>query len=108
MDIEYNSRVSTTIIKEQWYRNWKFPLIPIMKIIEPDQYNTWWFSFKWLFLTIWSLDSPSFEIAIVASTHWGIGVTAIVPYTRIVLCIPCPMFVENFIHKYFYRKPNKP
>jgi len=45
---------------------------------------------------MWTLDHIDFECAIVFSDHWGVGVTAILPYLRIAICIPIP---EGFFSK---------
>ena len=91
--------------KQKWYKNGEFPLIPIFEIKKGNEYNTNGFSFAWLFLKIWTLDGFDFELSFGISTHWGIGITALVPYLRIILCIPCPMFLEILVQKYLWRHP---
>jgi hypothetical protein len=46
-------------------------------------------SFHWLFFRIWTRDSFDFELALVFDpSHWGIGITALLPYLRFVCTIP--------------------
>jgi hypothetical protein len=89
----------------KWYKKNIFPLIPIIETREEDKYNTSHFSFRWLFITIWSIDSFCFEISIVADTHWGIGVVGLFPYFRWVLTIPCPEKFGMWIQKHLCRSP---
>lgn len=91
--------------KKKWYRNEVFPLLPILSIKKSDYHNTSGFTFHWLFLKLWSLDAFTFELAFNISTHWGIGITAIVPYLRIVFCIPCPMRLGIKIDRLLNRRP---
>ncbi len=76
--------------KEKWYSTYRFPLIPVYTYRKGDKYNTKSLSFRWLFFTFWTLDSFQFELSFVIDTHWGIGITGILPYFRWTLCIPCP------------------
>lgn len=86
-----------------WYKNDRFSLLPKLKLKKADKENTSSFIFNWLFIKIWSLDSFQFEIAFVISEHWGIGFTMILPYIRIVCCIPLPYNWD----KNLYRRPPK-
>lgn len=88
----------------KWYRNFKFPLIPIVIFRKASEYDTGSFSVHWLFFQCWTLDSFEFELAIVASTHWGLGIIGILPYLRLVFTIPCPDGLTVFLYKYFWRK----
>lgn len=85
--------------EEKWYNKNIFPLVPILEIAKSDEHNTSGFTFKWMFITLWTLDTPSVEVAVVADTHWGIGVVGILPYLRWVFTIPCPEKVSMWIHK---------
>ena len=76
--------------KEKWYNKNVFPLVPVITIRKANEHNTSSFTFRWLFFTIWTLDSFSFELSVVATTHWGIGFIGILPYIRWVVAIPCP------------------
>lgn len=92
----------------RWYNNPNFPLIPIWWTRPADEYNTSSWSFSWLFIKLWSLDSFQFELAFnFDPTHWGLGVTAIVPYIRIVVCIPFPLRVHMWWFKYLHRSVKK-
>lgn len=92
----------------KWYNHPNFPLIPIWDTRPEDEYNTSSWSFSWLFIKLWTLDSFEFEVAFnFDPTHWGIGVTAIVPYLRIVLCIPFPQKFHIWWWKNMCRRPNK-
>lgn len=89
----------------KWYTSERFPLIPVLKTKKATEHNTSWFSFSWLFINLWSLDSPEVEISFVMSWHWGIGFTAILPYLRLTMCIPCPMKLTVWIQRNLWRKP---
>ena len=91
--------------KEKWYNKNIFPLIPVIQIKKADQHNTSSFSFRWLFFTIWTLDSFQFEFTIVANTHWGVGVIGLLPYLRWVITIPCPEKLGIWIDRKLSRKP---
>lgn len=84
---------------KKWYNHFKFPLIPIFQKRKADTHNSKWFSFDWLFLRLWSRDSFDFEIALTISSHWGIGVTMLLPYLRLVFCLPCPDKLSMWIYK---------
>jgi len=89
--------------KQKWYNMNIFSLVPILEIKKADQHNTSGFTFRWLFFTVWTLDSPSFEFAIVADTHWGIGFIGLLPYLRWIATIPCPEKLGIWIHRKFSR-----
>ena len=89
----------------KWYNHYSFSLIPVFQAKKADYYNTANFNFRWLFLQIWSLDSFAFELALNCDTHWGIGITAIIPYLRIRFTIPCPIKLDFLITRYLNRKP---
>jgi hypothetical protein len=93
---------------KKWYNSYKFPLIPQLQIKKGDEYNTPRYNFHWLLIKIWSLDSFEFEIAFTISDHWGIGIIAIVPYTRMVFAIPFPDKFSYWICHHLFRKPKKP
>ena len=91
--------------ERKWYQNQTFPLLPYVTTRKPDTHNTWSFSFEWLFFKIWSRDSFDFELAIVFDPgHWGIGVTALLPYLRLVCCIPTHWKVSRVWSKWTSRK----
>lgn len=89
----------------KWYNHTTFSLIPMLQIKKSNEFNTSGFSFRWLFLEMWSLDSFAFELALNVDTHWGIGFTAIIPYLRIKFTIPCPQNVGSWINNNLDRKP---
>jgi hypothetical protein len=89
----------------KWYRNPKFSLLPILTIKPANEHNTAEFSFDWLFLRLWTLDAFGFELAIVADSHWGIGVNGILPYVRWVCCIPCPERLGMWLQTTLWRRP---
>ena len=91
--------------KEEWYNKYIFPLVPIIRKRSGDKYNTSSFYFKWLFFSFWTLDFFSFEISLVADTHWGIGFTALLPYSRVIICLPCPIGLGFKIDELLKRKP---
>lgn len=97
--------VASTHKPRKWYNAYSFPLIPVFKIRKPDQYNTGGFSFDWLFIKLWSLDAVGFEVSLQLDTHWGVGVTAIVPYLRLVFCIPCPRQLSYWVQRHLWRRP---
>lgn len=90
--------------EEKWYNRNIFPLIPLLKIKKSDEFNTNGFTFRWLFFTIWSLDSFGFEFSLVATTHWGIGFIGIIPYIRWVVAIPCPERIGILIDRKLCRR----
>lgn len=96
---------SGTIRKQRWYNRGVFPLVPVIEIKKADEYNTRGFVFRWLFFTIWSLDHPEFEVSLVASTHWGIGLVGVLFYLRWVITIPCTDKVAIWIYRNIDRKP---
>lgn len=87
----------------KWYNKYLFPLIPTLEIRKADKNNTWNFTFKWLIFTIWTIDSPSFELSVVADTHWGIGIVGLLPFFRWIIAIPCPEKLGMWINKHFSR-----
>lgn len=89
----------------KWYTNYTFPLVPVLTTKKTDEHNTSGFSFHWLFFRVWSLDAFDFELALVADTHWGIGLTAKLPYLRIVACIPFPESLAIKVQRYLWRHP---
>jgi hypothetical protein len=89
---------------QKWYSKQIFPLVPLLEIKKEDEYNTSGFTFRWLFLTVWVLDSFKFEFAIVADTHWGIGFVGILPYLRWVFAIPCPVKLGIWIDNKLQRQ----
>jgi len=90
--------------KQKWYNKNVFPLVPVLEIKKADEHNTGGFTFRWLIFTFWTLDSFSFEASIVCDTHWGLGLTAILPYLRAVICIPCPEKISIYIDKKLSRR----
>ncbi|SFC81118.1 hypothetical protein SAMN05421780_11056 [Flexibacter flexilis DSM 6793] len=89
--------------KQKWYSMDIFSLVPVFEYIKADEQSTSNFCFRWLFFTVWTIDSLEFEIAIVASTHWGIGVIGLLPYFRWCVCIPCPDKLGIWIDRNFSR-----
>lgn len=92
-------------LRNKWYNSYKFPIVPQLRTKPGDFHNTPGFTFEWLILKIWSLDSPGFEIALNCDTHFGIGVTAILPYLRVVLCVPLPQKFSEWSMNNLWRKP---
>jgi len=90
----------------KWYNKHIFPLIPTLEFKKANVYNTSGFTFKWLIFTIWTIDSPSFELTIVANTHWGIGIIGLLPFFRWVIAIPCPEKLGMWIDRNFSRSRN--
>lgn len=88
---------------KKWYNHYKFPLIPVLQTRKANSHNTSWFAFDWLIIRIWSRDAFDFEIAFTASTHWGIGITMLLPYLRLAFCLPCPEKLGMWIDKYTSR-----
>ncbi len=95
-----------------WYNNPRFSLVPRIRFKCSEKPKGNWdsgitsrFHFDWLFLHIWTLDIPGFEIGFVADTHWGIGIVGILPYLRWTICIPCPEKWTSWIYRNLQRKP---
>ena len=91
--------------KEKWYNKNVFPLVPVITVRESNEHNTSNFTFRWLFFTFWSLDAFQFELAFNISTHWGIGITFLLPYLRGCIGIPCPERLGIFIDRKLHRRP---
>jgi len=94
-------------IKRTWYNNYTFPLIPTIKSVKADEHNTHSFLFHWLVFKFWTLDSFSFEISFVITSHWGIGFIGILPYLRWAIAIPFPENAAMWSQKYLWRKPKE-
>jgi hypothetical protein len=92
---------------KKWYKRNIFPIIPIIETRKGNKYNTDSFSFRWLFITIWTIDSFCFELSLVANNHWGIGIIGLFPYFRFAFTIPCPISVGMWTQKNLDRKPIK-
>jgi hypothetical protein len=91
--------------ERKWYNNEIFPLIPYITTKKSNEHNTSCFSFHWLFFKIWSLDTFNFELALVVDpSHWGVGITAILPYLRFVCTIPTHWKVGMVWDKWTSRK----
>lgn len=89
----------------KWYNNHKFPLIASIITTRGDEQNTSNFSFHWLLLQVWSMDSFAFEFAVVFDpTHWGVGITIILPYLRIVFTIPPNQKIMTWWMKTLWRR----
>lgn len=89
----------------RWYEKDVFPLVPQLKTRKGDAWNTRGFTFKWLFLTAWTLDAPQFELTLVCSSHWGIGFIGVLPYLRWSLTIPMPSTISSWCYKHLWRRP---
>jgi len=96
----------------RWWNNPTFPLVPVLNVrksIKPagnwDSGTCRGFTLSWLGLAIWTLENPSFELAIVADFHWGIGVTGIIPYLRWKVTIPPPAALQTWAYKNLNRRP---
>jgi len=87
----------------KWYTNYTFPLVPVIWYRNDDEHNTFNWDFHWMFFRLWTRDAFDFEVALTVGTQWGIGVTALLPYLRIVICIPCPEILGAKIQKHLWR-----
>ncbi len=106
MSKNYINEGTTGIIKKiKWYNNPIFPLIPSLITRKKDKYNTKGFTFTWLGIKVWSLDTFSFEVGAVIDTHWGVGLIGILPYIRWVCCIPISEKLGFKINNLLNRKP---
>lgn len=88
----------------KWYNSYTFPLIPVFEHRPANEHNTASYSFNWLFIKLWTLDSFEFEIGVVVSGHWGIGVLGILPYLRWVIAIPLPEKISMWVQTMLWRK----
>ncbi len=88
----------------KWWNHPTFPLVPLFKYRPADYHNTAGWCFTWLGIKLWTLDAANFELAVVLDDHWGLGVTAIVPYLRIAITIPMPMKMAMWLQKNLWRK----
>jgi hypothetical protein len=98
-------KASTGLGVGKWYNHYKFPLLPRLEIRKANQHNTAGFSLNWLFFTVWSLDSFTFELAIVCTGHWGIGIIGILPYLRWAITMPIPCRLDNWVNSKLDRRP---
>ena len=89
---------------QKWYNKNIFPLVPVLEIRKKDKYNTSGFKFRWLFITIWSLDTLKFEFSITTDMHWGLGFTGVLFYMRWVVTIPFTEKFGNWWHKLTNRR----
>lgn len=96
---------TTSTRRNRWYNNYHFPLVPIIDVRQANEHNTKSVSVNWLFFKFWTLDAFQFEVALVADTHWGIGLTALLPYLRVVVCIPMPIKMQMWVQRNLWRKP---
>lgn len=90
---------------EKWYKNSLFPLLPLLRLYKRDSRHSSGFCFQWLFVKVWTLDHIEIELSFVCSTHWGIGITGIIPYLRFVFCLPCPERLEVWFSDKTNRAP---
>lgn len=91
----------------KWYTNYTFPLVPVIGYRKADEYNTFNWNFHWMFFKVWTRDGFDFEIALTIDSHWGIGITSLLPYLRVAITIPCPEWLTVKIQKYLWRKPKQ-
>lgn len=89
----------------RWYNSYEFPLIPQFTYRKGDKWNTDDYSFHWLGIRLWTLDSFDFDLSVGISCHWGIYVSGVLPYLRWVFAIPLPYKWCNFIQANLWRKP---
>ena len=95
---------SGTSRNQKWYNKNIFPLVPILEIKKRDKFNTSGFTFRWLFITICSLDSLEFEFSITADANWGLGFTAIFFYMKWDVAMPCPEKFSDLWYKLTARR----
>lgn len=100
-------QAASNVRPRMWYNSYQFPIIPVIQTRPANEHNTWSFSFEWLFIRIWSLDSFGFEIALTISEHWGVGFTVILPYLRLIFAIPLPYKFGFWVQENLWRHPKK-
>jgi len=84
-------------IPRKWYNNHTFPIIPLLTKTKGDEHNTNHIRFNWLFFRVWSRDAFDFELAVVFDpSHWGVGITALLPYLRVVVAIPTNEMISTW------------
>lgn len=89
-----------------WWRNPKFPLIPWW-ILRPavksedkgSPGSARHFSFRWTFITLWSLEHFSLEVSTVIDAHWGIGFVGTFGWLRWSVTIPLPYSTFDFLRR---------
>ncbi len=89
----------------KWYNDPFFPFIPVISFRPENKNNTSHFCFEWLFLKIWTLDCFEFELSITTNSHFGFGITAILPYLRVICCVPVSERISILWMKHLWRKP---
>ena len=78
-------------------------LVPVITIKKANKHNTSGFTFRWLFFTFWSLDAFQFQLSFNIDTHWGIGITFLLPY----LVTQIHTSLSNNIQEHFIDHLNK-
>lgn len=87
--------------KEPWPRGWwRFPLLPMISIKQQDDWNNWGFSFDWMFIKVWNMDSV--ELSVQFSIEEQLSIKIFVPYLIVYLHIP--VFPVGFLQKHLWKK----
>lgn len=86
-----------------WYHWHRFAVLPNLKIKPGDRYNTWGFSFHWLFFRCWTMDSPDITFSINLNDQ-SLNIRFEPPY----LCMGffIPLFPWR-LHQKLWRKPKE-
>jgi hypothetical protein len=86
----------------KWYRYWAFPLLPLIRIRQADQWNTWSFRCSWLFFTLWTLDSAGIGIDISIDVNYAFAGIKL-PYCKMGISIHIPFRLGMWLQKHTWR-----
>ena len=75
---------------QKWYNKNIFPLVPLLSTTEENGYRTSKFKFRWLFITIWSIDYLGFKLSVTFDFNYRFGLKGSCFYLMWSLLIPFP------------------
>ena len=89
--------------KTPWYHWDRFPILPILKIKNADQHNTWGFYFHWLVFMAWTMDDPEMGFIVMIDDQY-IQIQLRFPY--LITGIFIPISPRHF-SQMLWRKPKR-
>lgn len=99
-----NESVCATTTREPWYKNTRFPLIPVLKIKKGNEWNSRGFTFTWLGLMISDAMSPHLDFHFYILSHSLIGFRVGIPYVNIWFhLVPIHYKIGSFIQNWTWR-----
>lgn len=89
--------IAEAVQDNYWPKGWyRFPLLPVVKIRQPDMWNTWFFNFHWLAFRLWTMDSPDIGVEINLDDQ-TLQIRGRIPFVIFGLFIP--LFPQSWAHK---------